>query len=290
MARIRANMAAFTLRQFHTGRSWREPDANAFVAAMTPMMAGAQQTVAAITSNYIQAIGSRIQAERARPPTAGARTLGAPRSGRLRGTPPRLISGARLRNGVDPRVVYTRPFVQVWTELADGKPLEEAVKAGERRALSIVNTDLQLAKTHSAREAVRSDANTVGFRRVPQGTYTCALCLIVSTRRYHKEDLMPVHPGCDCDVEPVYGEFDPGPVLDEDFLQAVHDAIRRDLGEKYVSAAGTAQSTRARELSYRDIIVVHQHGELGPIMGVRGQKFTGPDDIPRLTTHDRVSL
>jgi hypothetical protein len=30
---------------------------------------------------------------------------------------------------------------------------------------------------------------------------------------------------------------------------------------------------------YRDLIVTHHHGELGPVLAVRGQHFDGPGSI-----------
>lgn len=271
MARLRRAMAEFVLRQFRLGESWRDRDADRFVRAVVPRVTAAQLTVSSLTSGFLDRMASEMTGTHA-PPV---------------GLPSSEITGSALRAGVDPDVVYRRPYTQVWTDLAAGTPLDEALQAAERRATSIVLTDLQLAKTHTAHKVMQADERVVGYRRVPQGTYTCALCLILSTRRYRKGNLAEVHPGCDCDVEIIVGEFDPGPVLDDDFLNAVHDAIERDLGEKYVSRSGKKGSTRARELDYRDIVIVHQHGELGPIVGVRGHHFTGPDEIKRLT-HQRI--
>jgi hypothetical protein len=267
MARIREAMAAFILRQFRLTGSYRTPDARAFVSVVIPIIQAAQQTVSTTTAAYLDRVTSEMTGT-SRPPIS---------------VPPSEVTGAAVRKGVSPEVVYQRPYTQVWTDLAAGKPLEEAVRAGEQRALPLVQTDLQLTKTHTAKKVFEQDDRVVGYRRVPRGTHTCALCLIVSTRRYHKSQLAEVHPNCDCDVEPIHGTFDPGPVLDEDFLNAVHDAIERDLGSKYVAASGKAKNTRARELDYRDIIIVHEHGELGPVIGVRGQHFTGPEDVKRLT-------
>jgi NAD(P)H-hydrate repair Nnr-like enzyme with NAD(P)H-hydrate dehydratase domain len=173
----------------------------------------------------------------------------------------------------------------VWTDLAAGTPLDIALEHGERRALTIANTDLQLAKTHTAKKVMADDERVVGYRRVPQGPHTCAMCLIVSTRRYHKENLAAIHANCDCDVEAIYGHFDPGPVLDEAFLKAVHDAIRRDLGADYVADSGKLTSTAKREQNYTDIVITHEHGEIGSVLGVRGQHFTGPAEVKRLTHH-----
>jgi hypothetical protein len=40
------------------------------------------------------------------------------------------------------------------------------------------------------------------------------------------------------------------------------------------------QSDRgARAIDYRQILVTNDHGEIGPVLGFKGQRFTGPDDI-----------
>lgn len=272
--RVRSSLAEFITKQFRHSGQWREEDAVRFARAVVPIVAGAQASVSALTSAYLSNVAKELTGTL--PPPAAV--------------PSSEVTGSAVRLGVDPKVVYRRPYTQVWTDLAAGTPLDQAVDNGERRAMSIATTDIQLAKTHTAKKALAKDKRVTWYRRVPRGTYTCALCLIVSTRRYHKKQLMPIHPGCDCGIEQVFGARDPGPVLDEDFLEAVHDAIERDLGREYVSRSGTLRSTRARELYYRDIVIVHEHGELGPVLGVRGQKFTGPEEIRRFTTHDRINL
>lgn len=272
MARIRTNMAEFIKRMFHRTGSWREQDAAAFARLVPRTVLGAQATVASITEAYLNRLTNELTGT-SRPPV---------------GVPPAEVTGSAVRNGVDPEVVYRRPYTQVWTDLAAGTPLDEAVQAGERRALTIVNTDLQLAKTHTAQKVGVKDDRFTYYRRVPQGPYTCALCLIVSTRRFLKEELAPLHPNCDCDIEVVRTDRDPGVVLDRDFLDAVHDAIERDLGAKYVAPSGKKGSTKARELHYRDIVIVHDHGEIGRVLGVRGQSFKGPDDIPRFSKRRKI--
>lgn len=271
MARIKATLLALLSRQWRQSGSWRDADAERFVRTMVPAVQAAQRAVATTTSAYLNQLTAQMTGT-VRPPIT---------------VPAAQVTGSAVRNGARPEAVYRRPFETTWTELAADTPLDIAVDMGEARARTIAATDLQLTKTHTAKQVFAKDPRVVGYRRVPQGDHTCALCLIVSTRRYHKKELAALHPNCDCDIEPIHGEFDPGPVLDEAFLNAVHDAIKRDLGAKYVAASGKAKNTRARELDYRDIVIVHQHGEVGPVLGVRGQHFTGPADIRRLT-HKKI--
>jgi hypothetical protein len=81
---------------------------------------------------------------------------------------------------------------------------------------------------------------------------------------------MPIHPGCDCGEQPIYGTEDPGQIIDEQLLEATHEAIEERFG---FSDRG------AREIDYR-LIQVRDHGELGPLLTVRGQHFDGPSSIP----------
>ncbi|MFF4478671.1 hypothetical protein ACFY1A_16875 [Streptomyces sp. NPDC001520] len=179
------------------------------------------------------------------------------------------VTGKALR-GVDPTEVYTRPFKDVWTALGNGEPLDVAVERGANRLEIIAKTDLQLTRTHTVRE-VTADQPAVEYTvRELQGEYDCALCMIASTQRYHKKDLAPIHPGCDCLVKTVRADYDPGQVIDEERLEAIHDAVEAAIGDF---------DRGGRAIDYRKIIIANDHGEIGPVLGFRGQRFTGPDDI-----------
>lgn len=175
------------------------------------------------------------------------------------------VTGEAIRNGVPPEVVYSRPFKEVWTALSKGYPLDTAIDMGANRLRQLVETDIQLSHTHTSRTLLSQRNDVVGFRRVPTGTYTCALCLIASTQRYHKYDLMPIHPGCDCRVAPIVSSEPVSQVLDPERLEAIHKAIEDQFG----------YSPRdAREIDFRKIMVVENHGEYGPTLAVAKYKFT----------------
>ena len=189
------------------------------------------------------------------------------------------MTGTDVLRGQPPDVVYKRPFKEIEWKLSQGKTLGEALDAGARRFWDIVNTDLQLSKTHATRDylgrASEDPGNQiVGFRRVPRSGATCALCLLASTQRYHSFALMPIHPNCRCGVAPIVGTEDPGRTIDWSLASQVHEAVRRDLGDKYVDPGG-----RLGDMHYRDVLIVNQHGEIGPVLGVRGQNFAG-DFLP----------
>lgn len=231
--------------------SYRDRDIDRMVDAITPVSLGAQQRIVALTDNYLTAVAEAAGSKRPQPTVA------------------RSVTGTALR-GVPPREVYRRAGVTIWSALADGVNLTDAVEQGLNRLTNMLMTDLQLTKTHTTRMSFASDGSVAGYRRVLKGSKNCGLCTLASTQRYHKERLMPIHPGCDCGVAPIRGNVDPGQVIDPDRLEALHEAANKQLG---VSDRG------GRTPDYRKI-TVHDHGELGPVLSWRGQKFTGPGDIP----------
>lgn len=171
--------------------------------------------------------------------------------------------------GVPAQTVYQRPAVTVYTELARGASLATAVDAGARRLQSLVETDLQLVKVAQSRRSIEASSFEF-YRRVLTGNENCALCVIASTQRYFKRDLMPIHPGCDCSVEVLTADQDPGQVIDPTLLERTHGHVEE--------LAGVADRG-GRAPDYRDLITTSKHGELGPYLRWRGDNFTGPDDL-----------
>jgi hypothetical protein len=123
---------------------------------------------------------------------------------------------------------------------------------GRRRLLGLVTTDLQLAKTHAAQWRQLRDDTVAGYRRILSGGDSCALCVLASDQRYTSGDLMPIHPGCHCDVAEIRGSLDPVQAPEPDLLEQFDES---------------------------QAITVRDHGEYGPTLTWRGQEFTGPDDI-----------
>ena len=165
------------------------------------------------------------------------------------------IRGAR---GVDPRVVYRRPAVDVYTALAAGKPLPQAAAEGRLRLTQLIGGDMQLAKVHASRQSMRGYPEAGQFyRRVLTGRENCALCVVASTQRYYRGDLLPIHPGCDCDVQPLPPGLAVNQVIDEGLLEQVHQITADRLG---VSDRG------GRTPDYRKLLTVSEHGEYGPTL------------------------
>jgi len=174
-----------------------------------------------------------------------------------------------LRNGAAFEEVYQRPFSEMRTALAQGRSFDDALELGGRRASSLAQTEVQLSRRQASLFARNANDNIVGYLRILSGSENCALCYVASTQRYNRGDLLPIHPGCDCGEMPIYGNSDPGQVIDDYNLEKAHQAVDDRFG---------ISDRSAREIDYRQIMV-HEHGEMGPILSIRGQKFTGPNNL-----------
>lgn len=266
-AQLMAALVAVYSNAVAAGGAIPDPAALAgIIARLVPTILASQQTMVALVTNELHR-------------QTGQRRIV---------VSPREVTGAALR-GVPIEQVYRRPFTEIGRQLAAGKPPAQALAAGQRRLEKTAVTDLQLVQTHTVRDfatqlQARRPDTVVGFRRVLSAKPNhCALCILASTQRYRSFDLMPIHPGCGCTVAMIMGDQDPGQVIDPGIAEQIHDIIRRDLGDSYVDAGG-----RKGLANYRNILVTNDHGELGPVLGVRAHRFTGPDLVPRLG-HTRVN-
>lgn len=217
-----------------------------FVARALPVVAAGQRKTAALTDAYLTRVLADDFGERLRAP--------------------RMIDTRALR-GVDPAIVYSRPTKTVRYELSQGKTIDAAVAEGAKRLTKIAQSDMQLAKTHQAR-ATLSGSTVDGFERVLNGDYSCLKCVVASTRFYHKENLSPMHPGCDCGVKPVRKPKGKRIVLHPERLEAVHDKAA-EYGIENAAGQG-----------YQDLLITHEHGELGPVLGWRDEQFRGQSEVP----------
>lgn len=250
---VRAVVLQQVLADWNALTSWRDKDIAGFVAKVVPKVLAGQDKMTALTGAYLNktiAIHS-----------PGAKTIPVPTKDSV---------GAAVRNGTTLKEVYTRAGPTVWRALQGGDSLEQAVAKATDRLTKQVQTDMQLSRTHASQEVTSKAKGVVGYRRVLTGNKSCALCVVASTRTYRKSDLMPMHPGCDCVVEPVIGtEYRPSTGEDDKaILDAAHAEIASRLGVDTNKAAALRQLT-----------IVHDHGEMGPVLAVRDQVFTGPSDI-----------
>lgn len=245
---VRARVETFASRAFVAG-DFRDADLARFLNVVLPIVLAGQRSISALTDAWLAMTLSESLGRRVAP--AGP------------------LADLALR-GVAPAEVYARPFRTVWTKLSEGMDLADAVAAGSHRLAKMTATDLQLAKTHTARATLDRVTGVSTYRRTLTGSINCGLCTIASTQVYHKADLLPIHPGCDCGVHP-NTEADPFDEAGNDaLLEAAHGAIQERLG---VIDRG------ARAPDYRKLLLVKQHGETGPTLTVRGQHFDGPSAV-----------
>lgn len=169
------------------------------------------------------------------------------------------------RSGVSELDVYSRPARQFTYALSQGSSLDEARTVAVQRLEAIATQDVKAADRDEARTVYTAVPRVIGYRRVPHpelsNTGTCGLCWVASQRRYRSSDLMALHgPSCNCTTLPIVEGDDPGLRLN-----------RADLDALY-AAAGRTSADDLREVR----VSVNEHGELGPILGNRGDHFRGP--------------
>lgn len=252
----RARTERFILEQFTRGQH-RDADVTRFISTVVPVALASRRTVSALTDSYL---AQRLTRQTGRPV-------------RPRGP----IDTAALR-GVDATEVYQRPYQTVWQGLSEARSYEQAVQAGVERLADIVRTDLQMAKTYTSQDVLSSTRGVTGFAREISGDNTCALCAIASTQRYSRGDLLPIHPGCNCDVVPITEDSPWDQEAAQQRLADTHAEVERRLG---VSDAGGRDVGLGTGRDYTKLVVTHSHGEIGPVLAVKGQRFTGPTQIAK---------
>lgn len=235
---IRQQITAFGQAYWDSLPHYRASAVEDMIKAITPRVTAGQLRIADLTRAYLAQCARELGWKVVLPPID---------QDEIRGT-----------RGVDPRVVYRRPAVDVYTALAAGKPLPQAAAEGRLRLTQLIGGDMQLAKVHASRQSMRGYPEEGQFyRRVLTGRENCALCVVASTQRYFRGDLLPIHPGCDCDVQPLPPGLAVNQVIDEDLLEQVHQITADRLG---VSDRG------GRTPDYRKLLTVSEHGEYGPTL------------------------
>jgi len=248
VALVRARVQMYADLVWSGSSSYHDSDVDRIVAQIAPKVQAGQLQIANLTSAYIASAASVRRGERIMPVPVN----------------PEVTRG----RGVPAIEVYRRPAKTLYRELSKGKTFDVALAAGASRLGDLVMMDLQMAKVRQA-SASYSATGAQFYGRVLTGLKNCALCVIASTQRYRSGDLMPIHPGCNCGVK----ELEDGAeeqTLDLDLLRDTHEQV-----EKF----GGASDSGGRAPDYRQMIVTREHGEYGPTLTWRDQKFTGPDDL-----------
>lgn len=174
------------------------------------------------------------------------------------------LPAARL--GADLGQVYARPAEAYRLTYSLTEDPAAARAAAQTRLTSLVADDLLVARRDGAHEQMR-EADVEHYRRIvhPERSRTgvCGLCLAASDRVYSIKVLLPIHGGCQCTVAPD--------------SQAAGQTVKVDLEQIYRDAGGTTDGRALKQVRYQ----VNDHGELGPVLGVKGQHFQGAGEAPK---------
>lgn len=251
---VRQRVTAYALASWNGLPDYRDADIERFIAKVVPIVESGQKQTWQLTTAYLDALA------------------------RLAGVPVPKTSAAvptDLR-GVALTEVYRRPAATVYSTLANGGSLTDAVRLGGERLNDLVATDLQLARVVGANARLADDKHCLGYERTLEGPDPCPLCVIASTQRYSRYDLSPIHPGCQCGVASIYKDNGPGQIINE----ARYDDITAKLDADGISDTHTGTYGKGGG-NFRDLtaIRVREHGEYGPTLTWADQSFTGPSEF-----------
>ena len=271
---VRKRVSTRVERNWRTLGSWDQADVDRFLAATLPVVDAGQRRTVSLTDAYL-ARATRTRAV---------------------GLPVDDLVGAAVRNGAEPAVVYTRPFVQLWSALSDGAQFLDAMNAAGVRAAQSASTDISLTMRDAASEfqsATEADVEIIGWERVLDPD-ACAFCATASTQRYSypnptrlvglqekfgTDDGWPMHTNCQCSIAPVFAEND----------RAIRDFNRQTLRNiKDANAGKDGNYWQARHFRVDgqtgEVILpevaVHEHGELGAVLADASHTFTPESALP----------
>lgn len=169
----------------------------------------------------------------------------------------------RLRE-VDPIEMWERPASTFRWNDAEGVEGTTAEDRAVTRAVLLADMDMQLADREATRQVLEAISERTGVitghRRIihPELSKggTCGLCIAAADRVYNVSELRPVHERCFCTEMPVVDGEDPGLVLNQKDIAAIY------------KAAGSTSSEALKRIKFQ----VVQHGELGPVLRLQGNK------------------
>lgn len=187
-ARLREIVVQVVRNAWASLGSYDAADVPVFLAGVVPLILAAQRQAVSLSDAYV------------------ARVLG---RGPLGIDPVPVI--AQLRGPVSPQVVYRRPFVATWTALSEGKPYEDAVRAGESRLSATAAMDVQMAHFAGLQAVQDRDTAVRGWRRVADPD-ACEWCRMIDGAKVRRADASPLHARCGCGLEPLTVTVAPDPV------------------------------------------------------------------------------
>lgn len=94
------------------------------------------------------------------------------------------------------------PFFSLWSALSAGLAFAQAIADARADVARTAVTDLALTQRETMSVLSRDIGVVTGYLRVPVDS-ACQFCNLISSRRYHVGELMPVHTNCGCSVAPL---------------------------------------------------------------------------------------
>lgn len=135
---------------------------------------------------------------------------------------------AILEEPVTPATVIVEPdwdsaFIALRRSLANGHDFATAVESGRLRSEAVGSNAVVSTSRRAADEV--AGPRIVGWRRTLSGN-ACQWCSTVATQRYHSAESADFgHDHCHCAVVPIFGEADPGRVINAEHTP-LDDATR----------------------------------------------------------------
>lgn len=203
--------------------SYDERDVPRWLDQVVPLVLTGRRSSASLTDAYL------AQARGRRPVGAANRALD------------------RVRGGADPREVYRRPFVTLWSALGDSRPFDDARSSAGARAAGMAAFDVQATMRETAATVQEADDGIYGYRRVADGN-ACDFCQALDGAYLKSADDFALHNNCGCGVE--------------------------ELTRPHPRAAFLPSGA-----SVHDDFAIHEHGEMGAVLTAPDQQFTGPGAI-----------
>lgn len=267
-------LQAWSLREAEAASQMAENTRRAAVAAWASYAgwyaAAETARVAQETLGFVQpardAVGE-LGAAYMREVIAGTRTVA--RGRRIPAVRTARIALPPARKGADLVQVYSRPAEAYRREFSVTEDEDAALAAAMVRLESLISDDLLLARRDGEHQQM-AEAGVTGYRRIvhpelSKSGQTCGLCLAASDRIYTIDELLPIHDECNCTTAPITDDYDPGDANDVD-LEAI-----------YKAAGGTTDGRALKKVRFE----VNEHGELGPVLTVKGQRFQKKGDAPK---------
>lgn len=263
--RIRKTAADRARRWFERFGGPTDSDLERWLQFVIPLVEGSQSQTGALVDAFFAQFATE---------------LGEPRG--VVGLDVEDITGPAVRNGATAETVYSRAVVDLRSRLGENLGIDRARQIAAGRARSSVETDIALSHRAAHLRVIDSSDSVSGYRRVLTGR-SCMICATASTQRYSRQDLLPIHPHCDCRIAPIMGSEDVGRVVNGDLLSELKRGggpqYWKDRGFVEVDSDGNFLIQRKNGDISKLETAVRDHGELGPTLTDSAHAFTSAGDL-----------